>query len=270
MPVTDDHTVTADGLYAFQKGEGDRPPIVFLHGFAAGSFVWARLQDAFSTDRKTLAYDLPGHGGSASSSGVGGGGSMAKALIADLDRRGVERAHLVGHSMGGAAAALVAARQPKRAASLTLLAPGGFGSEINHRLLRRYALADNEQDLIACLEEMFGWNATIPPELVSRLTILRKADGAADRMKQIMRSIFVEDDGGISQGVIRREMFAALDMPVKVLWGTQDRVLPTRQSHRLPPLFAAHVFENTGHMLIEERPYEVEILIRQNIASVGD
>ncbi|MCP4318770.1 MAG: hypothetical protein GY789_22940 [Hyphomicrobiales bacterium] len=67
------------------------------------------------------------------------------------------------------------------------------------------------------------------------------------------------------QGTFRRNELAELPMPVKVLWGTQDRLLPTRQAHRLPPMFAAHVFENTGHMLIEERGADVVALIRQNI-----
>jgi pimeloyl-ACP methyl ester carboxylesterase len=51
---------------------------------------------------------------------------------------------------------------------------------------------------------------------------------------------------------------------VKVLWGTQDRVLPTRQAHRLPGRIGVHIFENTGHMLPQEIPDEAAYLILEN------
>jgi pyruvate dehydrogenase E2 component (dihydrolipoamide acetyltransferase) len=49
-----------------------------------------------------------------------------------------------------------------------------------------------------------------------------------------------------------------------VLWGTQDRVLPTRQAHKLPGAIAVHIFEKTGHMLPQEIPHEVAGLILEN------
>jgi pyruvate dehydrogenase E2 component (dihydrolipoamide acetyltransferase) len=51
---------------------------------------------------------------------------------------------------------------------------------------------------------------------------------------------------------------------VKVLWGTQDRIVPTRQAHRLPGRIAIHVFEDAGHMLPLEIPDEVAFLILEN------
>ncbi len=62
-------------------------------------------------------------------------------------------------------------------------------------------------------------------------------------------------------------------MPIKVLWGTQDRVLPTRQAHKLPGVVATHIFERTGHMLHLEaaqgsdpaHPSERWLLTRTNI-----
>jgi pyruvate dehydrogenase E2 component (dihydrolipoamide acetyltransferase) len=53
-------------------------------------------------------------------------------------------------------------------------------------------------------------------------------------------------------------------MPTKVVWGAQDRVLPTRQAHRLPGHIAVHVFEGVGHMLPHEIPDAVARLIREN------
>ena len=70
-------------------------------------------------------------------------------------------------------------------------------------------------------------------------------------------------DGSV-QKTLPRDELAALPMPIKVLWGTQDRVLPTRQAHKLPGVVATHIFERTGHMPHLELPKEVTRLILQN------
>src|SRR5690606_15372767 len=124
--------------------------------------VWGAIQERLASEAATLAYDLPGHGGSFSYEGAGPAKVAATAILADLDARGVASAHLVGHSMGGAIAALMAIFQPQRVASLTLLSPGGFGPEINQRLLKRYAAAADEAALLLCLEAMFGWFSAVP------------------------------------------------------------------------------------------------------------
>jgi pimeloyl-ACP methyl ester carboxylesterase len=49
-----------------------------------------------------------------------------------------------------------------------------------------------------------------------------------------------------------------------VIWGTQDRVLATRQAHRLPGRIAVHIFEGTGHMLPQEIPGDAAKLILEN------
>ncbi|MGC3085787.1 alpha/beta fold hydrolase, partial [Enterococcus faecium] len=72
------------------------------------------------------------------------------------------RVHLVGHSMGGATAALVAVFAAEKVASLTLQAPGGFGPDINGRLLRHYAAARTHDALQLALEGMFGWRNPVP------------------------------------------------------------------------------------------------------------
>ncbi|WP_099864469.1 alpha/beta fold hydrolase [Pararhizobium haloflavum] len=243
-------------------------PVILLHGFGACADVWESVAAKLAGTHASLAYDLPGHHRSMLADGVGGAGRMAKAILTDLQARGLDRFHLVGHSMGGAVAALVALRVPESTASLTLLAPGGFGPEINHRLLARYASATTREEMRLALEHMFGWNNVVPDRMIDTLVGLRQAEGAAEALRSILPSMTSEDgSGGKVQGMLPRDGLATLTMPVKVLWGTQDRVLPTRQAHKLPPLFAAHVFEDTGHMLIEEQPDAVATLIAQNLAA---
>lgn len=256
------------GLHAdVTEHAGDKPPVVMLHGFGGSSDVWQEVAGRLSPDHSTLAYDLPGHHRSLRAAGAAGAGKMAKALLADLNARGHRRAHVVGHSLGGAVASLMALIEPGRIASLTLLAPGGFGPEINHRLLARYAEADTADTMRLCLEHMVGWNRPIPDAMVAQLVALRQIPGQIEALQALLPSMTVADARGPGrmQGMLAREGLEALTMPVRVLWGTQDRVLPTRQAHKLPPLFAAHVFEDTGHMLIEEQPDAVVALIAQSV-----
>jgi pimeloyl-ACP methyl ester carboxylesterase len=248
-----------EDLHGTEKGSGGGAPVVLLHGFGASHASWDDIVPLLAESRRTLALDLPGHGASLHRAAVGAG-KAAGLVLADLDRRGIESAHLVGHSMGGAVAVLAALRDAKRALSLTLLAPGGFGEEINHRLLYRYAAATEKRELKFVLEQFFGWDRPLPADLVDRIARDRRVKGARAALLSIFET-FVADG---SQKTIPRTELQRLIMPTKVLWGTQDRVLPTRQAHRLPGHIAVHVFEGVGHMLPYEVPDEVARLVLEN------
>ena len=134
---------------------------------------------------RTLAYDLPGHGASQAVPDAGSPRKAAQAIAADMAARGLPRVHLVGHSMGGAIAALTALAAPERIASLTLLAPGGIGPEIDAPLLRRYAEAADEAELAACLAAMSGPDAATPAGTIEVLLAMRRRPGQIDRLETI-------------------------------------------------------------------------------------
>src|SRR5690606_37166834 len=92
--------------------------------------------------------------------------SFAKTILAVLDARDVSSAHLAGHSLGGAIAVLMALFDPSRITSLTLLAPGGFGPEINAPLLRDFASAVSDDEIVSCLRVMAGPGFEPSPEVV--------------------------------------------------------------------------------------------------------
>ncbi len=232
---------------------------MLLHGFGASHAVWSEVVERIAAARHLLALDLPGHACSLAVP-AGSAAVAATAILAELVRRGIDSAHLVGHSMGGAAAALAALRDPGRVASLTLLAPGGFGREINHRLLRRYAAAVGETELAALLEQFFGWACELPEGLVAAQAKERRVFGATAALLATVETFFE----GSAQKMLPVADLARLAVPIKVVWGTQDRVLPTRQAHRLPGRVAVHVFEGVGHMLPQEIPGDVAHLVLEN------
>ena len=123
-------------LFASDEGQGP-DAVVLLHGFGGWHGVWTPV--AAGLGGRVLAYDLPGHGRSLDVQGAGPAKFAAGAILADLAARGIDAVHLAGHSMGGAVAVLMAAARPDMVGSLTLLAPGGFGEEIDGPLIRRFA-----------------------------------------------------------------------------------------------------------------------------------
>jgi len=245
-------------LFAKTTGEGAQT-IVLLHGFAGSHHAWAAVQGALAGQATVIAYDLPGHGGSLSWPEAGPAKIAVRAILDDLSRRGLDRVHLAGHSMGGAIATLMALAEPGRIASLTLLAPGGFGPEINQRLLFRYAAARSESDIRAALEAMTGFENQVGVHTVRSYAEVRAAPGQTEKLVEIAGVIARNG----KQGVIPRDKLAVLTMPIAVVWGTLDPVLPFHQSNDLPPRFALHRLAGSGHMLVEEAPELVTEVIRR-------
>ncbi|SDO10443.1 alpha/beta fold hydrolase [Phyllobacterium sp. OV277] len=249
-------------LGAIEMGEKAGVLVVFLHGFGGTAASWHSVQTTISEKHTTIAFDLPGHGASLDYPDAVTARHFAQAVIDDIGRRTIQKVHLVGHSMGGATAVLIAAFAPEKVSSLTLLAPGGFGPDINGRLLQHYAAACEYDDLKMALEGMFGWRHPVPEDMIRRDINLRAKPGQIERLDAILARMM--KDG--LQGTIPREFLEAFTMPVTLAWGRLDNVLPLYQSEGLPSSFALHRFDGAGHMLIEEIPDEVSSLI---LATVG-
>ncbi|TIP61672.1 MAG: alpha/beta fold hydrolase, partial [Mesorhizobium sp.] len=162
----------------------------------------------------------------------------------DLAARQLTKVHLVGHSMGGAVATLMALADPGIVASLTLLAPGGFGPEINAALLRRYAAASGRRQIRASLAAMSAPRSLPPDHVVDALSLMRKQPGQLQALID-MAAAMTRDD---RQGVIPRAQLDALDMPVMVVWGAEDPLLPVGQAEALPSHFHLHHVLDAGHM----------------------
>lgn len=223
-------------------------PLVLLHGFGGMGAVWRDVASRLPADLTLLAPDLPGHGQSMAAP-AGGAGRMAKAILADLEARGIARFHLAGHSLGGAVAALIALRQPEAVLSLTLLAPGGFGPEIGADSLAAWRDAKTREALEAALRPMAAPGFRFSEEVIESLARARAIPGSHAALSQIFDAMFVADR---EQGVLPVADLAGLSCPVTVLWGEKDGILPVRHGTTLPANVDVRILPDKGHMLIEE------------------
>lgn len=114
--------VGRDTLFALERGSG--PAVVLLPGYTCELVHFRyQLEALAQAGFRAIAVDLPGHGHAAKPGGRHDAERFIAAALAVLDRLGLARAHLVGHSMGGAIALALAARHPSRIDRVALLAP---------------------------------------------------------------------------------------------------------------------------------------------------
>jgi pyruvate dehydrogenase E2 component (dihydrolipoamide acetyltransferase) len=212
------------------------------------------------------ALDLPGHGTSAKDVGDGTLGVLADAVTGVLDALGADRAHLVGHSMGGAVALAVAAGDPARIASLTLIAPTGFGAEINAGYLRGFADAQTRRELKPVAGQLFADESLVTRQLVDDLLAYKRLDGVDESLHALLGTLL---DGDAQRGDSAAAL-AALGgaTPVTVVWGHSDLIIPAAQAESVSGA-VSHLIDGAGHMPQMERPAEVQAAIEETIARTG-
>ena len=237
-------------------GSGDGPPIVFVHGFGADLNAWMFNQPALAERHRTIALDLSGHGGSTkimdfALDAAGFAGDVDQVLAALR----VDRIHLVGHSMGGAIAASFARSHPERVASLTLIAPAGLGAEINGEFIDGFVKAERRREAQEVLRLLVH-----DPELVSRAMVedvlrYKRLDGVAAALSAIAAEWF--PDGK------QRQKFdiGSLPMPVQIIWGREDRIIPAAHGEALAGRVPVHILDSAGHLPHMEKAAEVNRLI---------
>ena len=247
-------------------GSGDTTPILFVHGFGADLSTWMFNQPVLAESRRALALDLPGHGGSAKQldSAVDGA-----AFAADLDRAlealAIETVHLVGHSMGGAIALHFAHWQPDRVASLSLIAPAGFGPEINAGFINGFVRAQRRREMQEVLTLLVHDPALVSRQMVEDVLRYRRLDGVQAALETLAQEWF---PGGVQREGIA-EMAVHLSMPVQIIWGRGDRIIPVTQAEALAGRVPVHILDEVGHLPHMEKTGEINRLLARFIAQAS-
>lgn len=189
------------GFELYYEDLGDGPPVVFCHGFSDNHLSWWRNLPAFSEDYRCVVPDQRTFGRSVDPTDRGVT-ALADDLLALLDHLGLERAALVGHSMGGWPVGSVASQQPERVAALVLSAsPGGLIEPARHReLMVAGSPAElDEEPLTRELEFLSGaieaLNTDSPDEWETTRAILEEFPTDADRVAADVPTLLVAGEG---------------------------------------------------------------------------
>lgn len=256
-------------LHVRDTGPRDAPALLLLHGFGASLHTWDALAARLEGNCRVVRLDLPGFGLTGPDPARDYSDARSHAvLMALMDRLGVARAAVAGHSMGGRIAWTLAASHPERVDRLVLLAPDGFASpgfEYGTApkvppLLRLLPYVMPTFLLRASLQPAYADPAMVTDAMVTRYRDMLLAPGVRgailDRTAQAMLADPVP--------LLRR-----IAVPVLLLWGAEDRMIPARNADAyLAALPDARrvAFPGVGHVLHEEAADETAAAMQKFLA----
>jgi pyruvate dehydrogenase E2 component (dihydrolipoyllysine-residue acetyltransferase) len=245
-------------LRYLKRGEGQEA-VVLIHGFGGDLNTWLLNHEELAQGRTVYAFDLPGHGGSSKQVHSGKLSEFARSLELFMDSVGVAKAHLVGHSMGGAVSLEFALSHPERVASLVLIASAGLAPEIDGEYLNGFVAASRRKDLKPLLERLFADPNLAGRQFVEDVLRYKRVDGVDAALRTILSEFCPKG----KQATVFRDRLSELQIPILVLWGAEDRILPASHSQHLPPNIRTETFVGSGHMVHMEAAAKVNRAIQR-------
>ncbi|MFI2429075.1 alpha/beta fold hydrolase [Streptomyces sp. NPDC018955] len=246
---------------------GKGPAVVLIHGIGDSSSTWAEIIPGLASRYRVVAPDLLGHGASAKPRGDYSPGAYANGLRDLLSALGIERATLVGHSLGGAVAAQFAYQFPERTERLVLVGSGGIGRQVTP-LLRAATLPGAELLLAALQLPTVRWQLTQWVRLLKVLDtglgvdapdLLRVVDALPDATSRsaFVRTLRAVVDWRGQVGTLLDRSYLTQGMPTMLVWGGRDMVVPAIHAglgHVSMPGSRLEIFEEAGHFPFRADP----------------
>ena len=259
VPVCAGLDTSATRLHLHWWVRGSATSIVLLHGFGADHAAWRPLVQQLPAHHPVVGIDLPNHGKSALQP-VESIDALAHAVLERMDQEGIPACHLLGHSLGGGVALAISALQPHRVLSLTLLAPAGLGHEINGEFIDGLTRADSEEALKITLSGLFHDQAALTPSFVATALRQLQAPGRPAALAEMAHNLMPE---GVQVGSLRAVLDKA-EVPVKVIWGLADQIIPHSHCAGLPGHIALHLLPDVGHLpQVEAAPLVARLMLQQ-------
>ena len=246
--------------YAEAGADSGGPVVVLVHGIASRASQWEQVLSLLGETCHVVAPDLLGHGLSAKPRGDYSLGAHACGIRDLLAALGHDRVSLVGHSLGGGIAMQFAYQFPERVERLALVCSGGLGKEVSV-FLRAATLpgADLVLPLLASRWVRQGAaslgrllhraRVTVPTGLEECLVGFGSLSDRGTREAFVHTARSVLDPAG--QRVDARDrLYLAADLPLFVVWGRKDAIIPVSHGEALArsvPGTTLEVFEQSGH-----------------------
>ena len=258
----------ADGtkISALMAGPTDATEtVVFLHGLGGSQSTWASVLGHFAETYRVAAVDLPGHGASDKPSPASTDYSItgiAAKLGEFLEKLELTPSVLIGHSFGGATALQLALERPKLVRALVLVDSASLGVEINGDLLDRVESEPSRDEARRLLELFFQNQRFVLERGIDDMFAARTAPGADEAVKAIAAGAFTRR----GQNLVLANRLGELEIPLLVIWGELDRVIPSLHAvaavTALPTAWL-EIMEGVGHVpQVEAAPAFASIVNR--------
>ena len=258
------HFIEIDGARVHYLDEGSGPPLVLIHGLGGQMHNFTHsLLDRLKTNHRVVILDRPGCGYSTRPrNGSAALGAQAKIIAGLIDKLGLDRPLIVGHSLGGAIALLLALEHPEKIGGLALLAPATHAGKAVPPLFRGIYVRSNFR------RRLVAWTLAIPMSITNRELVLGTVFGPG-----AVPADFAIKGGGLltlrprSYIAASTDLIAAIEdlqrmparygdltVPVGVLFGTNDLLLDhaVHGGGLVEKCPGAHIelIEDGGHMII--------------------
>jgi len=257
---------------------GQGPVLLLLHGLGCDHTTWEPVIDALAKRYTVIAPDLLGHGQSAkprADYSVGGYANAMRDLITVL---GIDKVTVVGHSFGGGIAMQFAYQFPERTERLILVASGGLGPEVTpairaittpgfHQVMGLLTLPGVRHVGMAGLRALSGAPFKHARDLdeVANIYDSFKDPYARHAIQHVVRAV-VDWRGQIVTMADRAYLTEA--MPMCVVWGRDDKVIPVRHADNvgeLAPKARVEVIPNAGHFPHKDHPHRFAKIVHEFI-----
>lgn len=244
---------------------GSGPALLFIHGLAGNLTHWLHVAPQLREHYRVVCVDLPGCGNSARLAEgytVAGYAEQLRGLLTKLD---IDQATVIGHSLGGMVAAEFGLKYPEATAGLVLVNPAGFQRfpwviQLTSRLLLREALLNRVLPRVwkGLLGLVFRTRNAYTEQFIRSVEETHDPADIFDltRVMSSLRPDFVERD--------HLDRLDALTMPVQLLWGSDDLLVPAKSLRSLADKLKrarAEEIPGCGHMPLIERPERVRSAI---------
>lgn len=250
------------GMTLTYLDHGQGFPVAFLHGLGADHHQWNENMPAVADRFRVLAIDFPGHGKSDRVQGYEYGiPKYSKALIALFDARGIEKAVLVGNSMGGQVAIYTALHHPDRVARLILVDAAGAGDfgMLKEGLCSAAMQLDMTRVVTPGLAEVLD-GFVVSRNQGGAITCEMRSKLCEDVSSRETRRMMTEVMGGSLESIFEHDMSANLhriSQKTLIVWGTNDKLIPVthalRLHYRLPDSKLV-LYAGVGHVPSVEVP----------------
>jgi len=265
------HEIRRAGRRLHYVDYGAGPPILLIHGMAGSWQTWLENISSLGEHHRVIAVDLPGFGGSDPLPAGADFGGYVEALESLLEELMIPSVAVFGHSLGGVVALALAAHSPKRVRCVVLVSGGGAElSRIRLATIQAFFF------MVKVLLGVPGVSRLLATAVVGRAILwpaVYDQQAVAHELVQQMvpRAVTPGFLDGVrlgSQG-LRDLDLQAVNAPVLLAWGREDRILPLTTARQLEARLRAStlvVFDEVGHCAMFEAPRQFNLLAENFLA----